>query len=188
MPPDPVEGAVTTPAHRAILDNRFLYKRERIMKIFCAITAMGLYFTASLTAAGDIMKAFPLPENGQVRCVLQLPSRENESSLNVELIVGKTVQVDEINRYFFGGDIVKETIAGWGFPRYVVRELGPMAGTMMAIDPNAPKVNRFIRLGGAPYLVRYNSRLPMVIYVPEGVEVRFRIWRGEPETKRIEEG
>jgi len=33
-----------------------------------------------------------------------------------------------------------------------------MAGTQMAIDPNAPKLNRFITLGGEPYLIRYNSR------------------------------
>jgi len=27
--------------------------------------------------------------------------------------------------------------------------------------------------------MRYNSRLPLVIYVPQGVEVRYRIWRGD---------
>ena len=63
-----------------------------------------------------------------------------------------------------------------------------MAGTQMAIDPNAPKLNRFITLGGEPYLIRYNSRLPVVVYAPEGVEVRYRIWSAEPETKVIEKG
>ena len=56
-----------------------------------------------------------------------------------------------------------------------------MAGTLMAVDPNAPKVNRFITLGGEPYLIRYNSRLPIVVYVPEGVEVRYRIWTAAPK-------
>ena len=77
---------------------------------------------------------------------------------------------------------------GWGFTRYVVSELGPMAGTRMAVDPNAQKVERFIRLGGEPYLIRYNSRLPVVVYVPEGVEVRYRVWRAEPESKKAHEG
>jgi ecotin len=58
----------------------------------------------------------------------------------------------------------------------------------MAIDPNAPKVNRFVTLGGKPYLIRYNSRLPLVVYAPEGVEVRYRIWSAGPETKVIEKG
>ena len=42
-------------------------------------------------------------------------------------------------------------------------KLGPMAGTLMAINPDAPKVKRFITLGGEPYLIRYNSRLPVVV-------------------------
>ena len=79
---------------------------------------------------------------------------------------------------------VKRTVKGWGFPRYNVSQLGPMAGTQLAIDPNAPKVSRFITLGGEPYLIRYNSRLPVVVYAPEGVEVRYRIWRAESEMKR----
>ena len=100
----------------------------------------------------------------------------------MELIVGKTVRVDK-NRYFFGGQIKRETIKGWGFTRYTVSKLGPMAGTLMATDPNTPKTDRFITLGGEPYLIRYNSRLPVVIYVPEDVEVRYRIWSaGDAQT------
>jgi serine protease inhibitor ecotin len=87
-----------------------------------------------------------------------------------------------------GGTIKEETIKGWGFPRYIVSKLGPMAGTLMAIDPRAPKVARFIKLGGDPYLIRYNSRLPIVVYVPEGVEVRYRIWTAGEEAKAIEKG
>ena len=108
--------------------------------------------------AADNMKAFPPADQGEVRYVLQLPIQDDESAFKVELIVGKTVQVDEKNKYFFGGTIEEETIKGWGFPRYIVSKLGPMAGTLMAIDPNAPKVTRFITLGGDPYLILYNSR------------------------------
>jgi ecotin len=57
-----------------------------------------------------------------------------------------------------------------------------MAGTLMAVDPNAPLVERFISVGGEPQLLRYNSRLPVVVYVPDGVEVRYRIWRADPST------
>ena len=59
---------------------------------------------------------------------------------------------------------------------------------MMAVDPDAPKVNRFITIGGEPYLIRYNSNLPVVVYAPEGVEVRYRVWSGAPEVKSIDEG
>lgn len=138
--------------------------------------------------ATDYMEAFPPAEAGMVRYVMEVPKQEDESAFKVELTVGKTVQTDARNRYFLGGEIVEETIEGWGFPRFVVRELGPMAGTLMAVDPDAPKVSRFIILGGEPFLIRYNSRLPVVVYVPEGVEVRYRIWTAGPELKPMEQG
>jgi ecotin len=49
-------------------------------------------------------------------------------------------------------------------------------------------VNRFITLGGEPFLIRYNSRLPVVVYAPEGVEVRYRIWSAAPEARALEQG
>ena len=134
------------------------------------------------------MKAFPPAGEGMVRYVLQLPKQDDECVFKLELIVGKTVQVDEKNRYFFGGNIEKETIKGWGYTRYNVSKIGPMAGTRMAVDPNLPKVTKFITLAGDPYIFRYNSRLPIVVYVPEGVEVRYRIWTTGAELKSMEEG
>ncbi|NIP23142.1 MAG: proteinase inhibitor I4 serpin, partial [Phycisphaerae bacterium] len=60
---------------------------------------------------------------------------------------------DEANKYFFGGKIEKEIIKGWGYTRYTVKKIGPMAGTLMGVDPNVPKVDRFITLGGEPYII-----------------------------------
>jgi serine protease inhibitor ecotin len=31
------------------------------------------------------------------------------------------------------------------------------------VDPRMPKAERFVKLGGASYLIRYNSRLPVVV-------------------------
>jgi ecotin len=151
-------------------------------------TVLLVLFAVTAGQAADNMKAFPTAEEGMVRYVLQLPRQADESAFKVELIVGKTVEVDEQNRYFFGGKIDAETIKGWGFTRYKVRKLGPMAGTRMAVDPNAPKVARFITLGGDPYIIRYNSRLPIVVYVPEGVEVRYRIWTAGAKVRALEKG
>lgn len=153
-----------------------------------ATTVLLILFVVIAGQAADNMKAFPPAKEGMVRYVLQLPRQADESAFKVELIVGKTVQVDERNRYFFGGKIEEETIKGWGFTRYKVSKIGPMAGTLMAVDPNAPKVARFITLGGDPHFIRYNSRLPIVVYVPEGVEVRYRIWTAGAEVKIMEKG
>ncbi len=138
--------------------------------------------------ADDELKAFPEADDGMVRHVLAVPEQEDEGLFKIELIAGKTVETDGRNQYFFGGEITEETIEGWGYTMYVVSELGPMAGTMIAVDPNEPKVERFVALGGEPRLVRYNSRLPVVVYAPEGVEVRYRVWATTGSGEAMEEG
>jgi ecotin len=143
---------------------------------------------AAPAAAADNMKAFPPPEKGQVRYVIHLPEQADESAFKVELLVGKTVKTDAANRYFFAGALETETIEGWGFDRHVLRQLGPMAGTLMAVDPDAPQVERFVMLGGEPRLLRYNSKLPLVVYVPDGVEVRYRLWRADAEATAAKPG
>jgi len=137
--------------------------------------------------AADNLKAFPPADKGMVRYVLQLPKQPDESNFKVELIVGKMVEVDTVNHYFFTGQIEENPLQGWGFSYYQVTKLGPMAGTLMAINPDTPKVKRFITLGEAG-LNRYNSQLPLVIYVPEGVEVKYRIWSAGSKTKEVERG
>jgi ecotin len=139
--------------------------------------------------AADIareLKAFPPAGEGMNRYVITLPEAPDEDLLKVQLLIGKTVKLDAHNRYFFGGKLERETIEGWGYDRYLVKSLGPMGGTLMAVDPNEPKVDRFITLAGEPELLRYNSRLPLVVYVPEGVEVHYRIWRADDLLRKAE--
>lgn len=154
------------------------------------LRSLALIALAPLSAAlaADNLQAFPPAEAGMTRHVISLPKQADETVLKVELIIGKTVRTDAQNRYFFGGTLETENIQGWGFERYILRTLGPMAGTLMAVDPNAPPVERFITLGGEPRLLRYNSRLPLVVYVPAGVEVRYRLWRAQPDLSPAPQG
>ena len=142
------------------------------------LLALSLFFVASMHA-GEDLKAFPQAYEGMSRHVIWLPPQKHEELLKVELLVGKREMIDPANRYFYGGVIEQKTVEGWGYDYFILKSLGPMAGTLMAIDPNVPKVERFITLGGDPQLHRYNSRLPLVVYVPKGVEARYRIWRGD---------
>lgn len=157
-------------------------KKSWFITLFACVLAM------PIAHAADNMKAFPPAEQGMTRHVLELPKQKDESAFKVELMAGKMVSVDKGNRYFFAGAIEEKNIEGWGYTRYVLSSIGPMAGTLMAVDPDAPKANRFITLGGEPYLIRYNSKLPVVVYVPEGVEVRYRIWRAGAKIKGMKPG
>lgn len=157
-------------------------------KVIAFAVWLGCIALSAVAQTDDNMKAFPPAEDGMVRFVLSLSEREDETLVKVELIVGKTELLDEPNRYFYGGKIEEQTIEGWGFPKYVVPKLGPMVGTRIGVAPDAPKVKRFIALGGEPYLIRYNSRLPVVVYVPKGVEVRYRLWTADPEATSMDQG
>jgi ecotin len=142
----------------------------------------------SAVQAEDYLKAFPPAGKGMSRYVIYLPKMKNEDLFKVQLIVGKTMKLDPKNRYFFMGRLEMESIPGWGYDRYLLKSLGLIAGSMMAVDPDEPKIDRFITIGGEPELLRYNSRLPLVIYVPNGVEVRYRIWRAEEKIQTAAEG
>jgi ecotin len=152
------------------------------------LTTLAIFLGFSPLKAQNGLEAFPAAEHGMSRHVLTLEAQPDEALLKVELILGKTVLTDAANRYFFAGAIREETVPGWGYTRYVLPDLGPMAGTLMAVDPAAPKVERFVTLAGEPYLIRYNSSLPLVVYVPEGVEVRCRVWRAEHDIRPVPRG
>ena len=46
----------------------------------------------------------------------------------------------------------------------------------------------FAQAVGQPIGVRYNSRIPLVVYVPAGGEVRYRIWKASDKTEQANEG
>jgi ecotin len=136
----------------------------------------------------DNMKAYPPAAEGMKRVVVYLEPKEEEDDYRVELMVGRTVEVDAANRFFFSGTLEEETIEGWGFPKYMVKQIGPMAGTRIGVDPDAPKVKRFVKLGGEPKLLRYNSKLPLVVYVPKDAEVKLKVWVASPQPLTLNEG
>ncbi|QOV88321.1 ecotin family protein [Humisphaera borealis] len=128
-------------------------------------------------------KAYPPAEKGMVRYVIILPAQKNEENFKVELIVGKKVIADSVNNFALGGKVEEVNIEGWGFNRYVVKEIGNMMGTL--IGGGVPQ-EKWVSI--QPKLVRYNSRLPIAVYVPEGAEVKYRIWSTPPEAKEMPKG
>ena len=132
------------------------------------------------------LKPWPDADAGWRRHVVELMPQENEEELKVELVIGKTVETDGVNRYFFAGTLVTESIKGWGYSLYRLTDVGPMAGTLMAPGEPQQKVETFVSVRLEDSLVRYNSKLPIVVYVPDGYEVRYRIWTaGETQVAEL---
>lgn len=134
--------------------------------------------------AEDI-KMFPAAQPGQTRVVIALPAEQVESDIRVELIIGKTMQVD-CNQHWFAGSLKQETVQGWGYSYYRLADPKGPASTLMAC-PGRPNQDDFVRVRGDGYLLSYNSRLPIVVYVPKGFDVRYRLWRASNEVARAVE-
>ncbi len=149
--------------------------------------------TAAMALPPPDLKPFPPAAAGERRWVIQLPALppgsgdaavgKGEDSRQVELIVGREAEVD-CNQHLLAGRIESETVKGWGYTVHRVRGAGPMLSTLKACPPGEPKRRLFVSLGGDPYLVRYNPRLPIVIYLPQDLELRWRLWRAEEGQRR----
>ena len=152
-------------------------------------TALMTVATPSVQAVPQLnLKPYPQPAAGERRWVIQLPGvlprssdpalSGNPSDWRVELIVGKEMEVD-CNLHRFSGQVERETVKGWGYSIYRVSDVGPMISTRKACPPGEAKRPAFIAMGSKPYVVPYNASLPIVIYTPQDLEVRWRLWRAE---------
>ncbi|HAV5987262.1 serine protease inhibitor ecotin [Serratia marcescens] len=129
---------------------------------------------------------YPKAEKGMNRQVIYLPKQEHEENYKVELLIGKTLEVD-CNRHMIGGTLETKTLSGWGYDYLVLEKLSEPASTMMGCPDNT-KTKQFIaaNLGDAA-MQRYNSRLPIVVYAPKDAEVKYRIWKAEDTVSQAEQ-
>jgi ecotin len=127
------------------------------------------------------MKPYPPAEDGYKRMVIHLQSLADEDTSKLEIIIGKIIKVD-CNRHWFGGEVTEEIANGWGFPYFVLKSVTESASTLMACPPDKKKQDAFVAVRGDGALLRYNSKLPVVVYVPVDFEVHYRIWTAREET------
>jgi ecotin len=149
----------------------------------------GLLFSAPIIAVEHPqLKAFPAAEEGMERFVILLPHKERgeEDDFRVELIAGKTMMTDGVNLVRLGSRIETRDLQGWGYTYYEVTGPSQTLSTLMAPPEGSPQVETFVT--AAPLLIRYNSRLPIVIYAPSGYAVRYRIWQASETTQTAEKG
>ena len=136
--------------------------------------------------AADDLKPFPESESGYRRIVIRLPVVDAPDDQRVELILGKTMLVD-CNRHFLSGELKRKVAQGWGYDYFVLSNVSGPASTLMACPPDEPRKADFVRINlgqndAQNGWQRYNSKLPIVIYVPDNIEVRYRIWTADKQT------
>ena len=152
------------------------------------VVSLVLVSVNACAAAHPELKAFPAAEEGMERFVIVLPDKERgeDANFKVELIPGKVMLTDGVNQMRHGTTIEPKPLKGWGYTFYEVTGQDVAMSTMMAAPEGSPQIEAFVP--GAPLLIRYNSRLPIVVYAPKGYEVRYRIWAAPATAKQAEKG
>lgn len=145
-------------------------------KILWLIPALGALSCASVGADDKLMKPYPAPASGYQRLVIELAPQSSEDQFKIEILAGKTLPVD-CNRVVLGGELNEKVAEGWGYTYYVLEKVAPPASTKMACPPDEQPKQTFVAVRSQQALVRYNSKLPLVVYVPEDFEVRYRVWQ-----------
>lgn len=140
-----------------------------------------LLSSINIFAASDGMKPYPLAEDGYKRMVIHLQPLADEDNNKLEIIIGKTIKVD-CNRHWFIGNLSEEIAKGWGFPYFILKSVKGPASTLMACPPDKKEQEAFVQVRSDQGLIRYNSKLPVVVYVPVDFEVHYRIWTAKEES------
>ncbi|MFC6633952.1 ecotin family protein [Microbulbifer taiwanensis] len=145
------------------------------MLLRCALS-VALYSLVSPAPASEL-DAFPTTVDGKQRQVIRLPKAVDESRFMVELVPGKTELVD-CNLRSYRAPIKRETLDGWGYPYFVLADPEPAATTLKAC-PSGSESRRFVRVRGEGLMLPYNSRLPLVVYLPADLQLKYRVWRAD---------
>ncbi len=161
------------------------------MKFLKALSGFLMLFVAmNISAQKKIEKfdklqidMFPKAKEGFKQVYIQLPIAKNESDLKVEFFVGIEKMLD-CNKHFLMGKVNVQDLQGWGYNYYEVESNGETGGTLMGC-PDQKKTKKFVSL--QPEIVRYNSKLPLIFYVPKDFEVRYRVLRPDVEMKKAVE-
>lgn len=126
-------------------------------------------------------KHFPKPLKGLKQFIIELNSKNNEQNYLVEFYIGKEVFVDMCNAYGMNGKLEKKTVSGYNFPYYELTSDGKIFSTLKSCGTDEV-IEKFITV--AVEVIHYNSKLPIVIYAPEGFEIRYRIFKSTEDYKK----
>jgi len=160
------------------------------MKVPTLLLLLATAFLTSLTgmaAEHKELKAFPQAKEGMKRIVIVLPHKERaeDDAFKVELIPGTMMETDGVNRMHVGLSIEPRPLKGWGYTFYEMTGKALGMTTLIGVPPGTPKVTKFV--AGKPITIHYNSRLPIVLYIPKDHTVKYRIWKAG-ETQATKEG
>lgn len=160
------------------------------------VAAVAVVALAAPTAAVAIprldLAGYPAPAAGERRWVIQLPGLlppTRDPSLSpdprdwrVQLIVGQTLAVD-CNLHSFSARLRPWRIAADRPLVFRIDSVGPLVSTRKACPPDQPRRTAFVTMAGKPFVVPYVVSDPIVVYAPATLQLRWRLWKAERQSR-----
>lgn len=151
--------------------------RKKVIQVlfllWVAMTASTTLSKAQMVIDKIDLGIFPAAEKGYKKLVIEVPYSGNDKNKKIEFSVGKWMEVDGCNSFHLAGSLEKKDLQGWGYDYYVFKTEGQVVSTQMGC-PTAPKRHLFV--SAQPETVRYNGRMPIVLYVPDEYDAQFKIY------------
>lgn len=132
-----------------------------------AIPATDVYTQEQVTALQEYPKL-----NGYMPHIITVPQKENESLLKVQIVPGKTMEID-CNKHGLQGKYERKMLNN-SETYFVFLSKGEVFSTMMGCPDNS-KRQAFV--SGPTIFTHYNSKSPFVVYTPNGIDLKYRIWQ-----------
>jgi len=167
---------------------------QSLTTISGAVAGASFILLSALRPAAAIprldLSGYPAPAPGLQRWVIQpsglLPKTSDPLvsahplDWRIQLIVGQEVTLDcNLQRLSGPGMTMRMLPQATGKALFEVRRPLRVISIKKACPAGAPEKRSFLSLGLQPYLVPYNSSWPIVVDLPKGAELRWRLWKAE---------
>lgn len=143
------------------------------MKKYFTFALLSFVSISTFAQTKEDIKMFPNAEENYIQKVIRLEPKDDENNYMVEIMIGKKTITDSCNNYFLIGKLEEKNLEGWGYNYYNFTSTGDVASTLKGCM-NSKSIEKIVYAENQK--VRYNSRLPIIIYTPKGYEVNYRIW------------
>jgi ecotin len=137
------------------------------------VLSLVAFATASFAQVKSNVNGYPKPDSKSVQKVITLAPIADEDSHYVEIMVGKKTTTDACNTYVLQGELKVDYAQDSHNHFYKFTT----DGTIMSSAVGCLDTKTFEKVAYAQSEnVKYDSKNPIVVYVPKGYEVDYKIW------------
>ena len=145
------------------------FKRWTILSL---LLAMGL-----VAQEKDKKIQYPIPQEGWEKVEVILPViKKGNGEYRVEFTVGFEMETDLCNPYSLIGEWTEHEVKNTNFVYFIASTKGQVVKAMNEC-PNEKTKSQFVGLKSNSIV--YNGEQSLVVYIPEGYQLRYRLWSAE---------